>query len=145
MEPKREELQRMYLEAENYRRQLEGISAQIQVLDAAMAETEAAIKALDSLKEAKKGDEILVPIGSGSFIKGEIKDKESVIIGIGAGISVEKKVSEAKKILDKRQKDMQGAMEKMRNGATEANKKLMEISSKSEEIIREIQAGEQKG
>ncbi len=135
----------MYLEAENYRRQLEGISAQIQVLEAAMAETEAAIKALDSLKEANKGDEILVPIGSGSFIKGEIKDKESVIIGIGAGISVEKKVSEAKKILDKRQKDMQGAMEKMRNGATEANKKLMELNSKSEGIIREIQAGEQKG
>jgi len=68
-----------------------------------------------------------------------------VIIGIGAGISVEKKVSEAKKILDKRQKDMQGAMEKMRNGATEANKKLMELSSKSEGIMQEIQAGEQKG
>jgi len=145
MEPQREELQRMYFEAENYKRQLEGISAQIQVLEAAMAETEAAIKALDSLREAKKGDEILVPIGSGSFIKGEIKDKESVIIGIGAGISVEKKVSEAKKILDKRQKDMQGAMEKMRNGATEANKKLMELSSKSEGIMQEIQAGEQKG
>ncbi len=145
MKPQREELQRMYFEAENYKRQLEGISAQIQVLDAAMAETEAAIKALGSLKEAKKGDEILVPIGSGSFIKGGIKDKESVIIGIGAGISVEKKVSEAKKILDKRQKDMQVAMEKMRNGATEANKKLMEISSKSEGIMREIQAGEQKG
>ncbi|MBU4202250.1 MAG: prefoldin subunit alpha [Candidatus Altiarchaeales archaeon] len=145
MEPQREELQRMYFEAENYKRQLEGISAQIQVLEAAMAETEAAINALDSLREAKKGDEILVPIGSGSFIKGEIKDKESVIIGIGAGISVEKKVGDAKKILDKRQKDMQGAMEKMRNGATQANKKLMELNSKSEAIIREIQAGEQKG
>lgn len=145
MEPKREELQGLYFEAENNRRQLESISAQIQVLEVAMAETESAIKALDSLKEAKAGDEILVPIGSGSFIKGEIKDKENVIIGIGAGISVEKKVSETKKILEKREKDMQEAMEKLRSGATEANKKLMEISSKSEEIIREIQAGEQKG
>jgi len=145
MEPQREELQRMYFEAENYKRQLEGISAQIQVLEAAMAETEAAIKALDSLREAKKGDEILVPIGSGSFIKGEIKDKESVIIGIGAGISVEKKVSEAKKILEAREKDMKDTLEKLRNGATQANKKLMELSSKSEGIMQEIQAGEQKG
>jgi len=110
-----------------------------------MAETEAAIRALDSLKEAKKGDEILVPIGSGSFIKGQIKDKENVIIGIGAGISVEKKVSEAKKILKEREKDVKDTLEKLRSGATEANKKLMELNSKSEEIIREIQAGEQKG
>jgi len=145
MEPKREELQGLYFEAENHRRQLESMSAQIQVLEAAMAETEAAIRALDSLKEAKKGDEILVPIGSGSFIKGQIKDKENVIIGIGAGISVEKKVSEAKKILKEREKDVKDTLEKLRSGATEANKKLMELNSKSEEIIREIQAGEQKG
>jgi len=145
MEPQREELQRMYFEAENYRRQLESISAQIQVVDAAMAETESAMIALDSLKEAKAGDGILVPIGSGSFIKGEIKDKESVIIGIGAGISVEKNVSEAKKILEAREKDMKDTLEKLRNGATQANKKLMELSSKSEGIMQEIQAGEQKG
>jgi len=145
MEPKREELQGLYFEAENHRRQLESISAQIQVLEMAMAETESAIKALDSLKEAKKGDEILVPIGSGSFIKGQIKDKENVIIGIGARISVEKKVSETKKILKEREKDVKDTLEKLRSGATEANKKLMELNSKSEEIIREIQAGEQKG
>jgi len=145
MEFKKKELQGLYIGAENYKRQLESISAQIQVLEAAINETESAIRVLDSLREANPGDEILVPIGSGSFIQGEIKDRENVIIGIGAGISVEKKVSEAKKILEERKKDMKDAMEKLRNGATEANRKLMEINSKSEGIIREIRAGEQKG
>lgn len=138
----REELQKIYFEAENYRRQLEGISGQIQMLELAKNEINSAIKALDSLNEAKEGDEILVPIGSGSFLKGQLKDTKNVIIGIGADISLEKNPNEAKKILEKREKDMQAAMEKMRDNAAVLNKKLMELNSESERIIQEIQAGE---
>ncbi len=143
MEPRKEELQRLYIEGENNRRQMESILTQIQVLEAAINEAESAISVLNSLREAKAGNEILVPIGSGSFIRGELTDRENVIIGIGAGISVERKVNEAKKILEEREKGMKDALEKLRNSSTEMNKKLMEINSRSERIIREIKGGVQ--
>jgi len=142
MEDRRDELQKLYFEAEHYRRHLESISGQMQLIEAARNELETAVKALDSLEEAKAGDEILVPIGSGSFIKGEIKDTENMIIGIGTEISVEKGVNEAKKILDRRKKDMLDALEKLRKNAMEMNEKLMQLNSESEKLVREIQAGE---
>jgi len=142
MENKREYLQRILFEVEHYRRQLESISGQVQMIEAAKNEVGVAVKAMDSLKEAKTGDEILVPIGSGSFLKGEIRDTENVIIGIGADISVEKKVDEARKILDKRGNDMQDASEKLRNNATQLNEKLMQLNSESEKLVRDIQAGD---
>lgn len=139
---KRQELQRVLMELEAYKRQMESLREEIQLLDSTMAELGSSLAALDALKENKAGTEILVSIGSGSFIRAELKDTGKVIVGAGAGVSIEKGVEEAKEILKKRGDEITGAMEKLQKGAVELNNRLVNLNEEYERLAREIQAGQ---
>lgn len=137
---KRQELQRVLVELETYRRQMESLRGETQLLDSTMAELGSSLTALDALKENKAGTEILVSIGSGSFIRAELKDAEKVIVGAGAGVSIEKSVDEAKEILKKRGEEITKAMDKLQKGAVELNNRLIRLNEEYERLTREIQA-----
>ena len=51
---------------------------------------ERALGAVEALDTAEVGQEILVPIRSGSFIHGKLASKEKVVLNVGAGVSIEK-------------------------------------------------------
>ncbi len=50
---------------------------------------------LEGLQTLTKGDEILVPIGASSFIRARIEDTETVIVGVGASVSMDRSVDKA--------------------------------------------------
>ena len=136
---KQQELKRILVEMENYRRRLEAISGQSKLVEGSIQELNSTINALNSLKESNPGTEILVPLGSDSFIRAELKDTERVITGIGGGVSVENRIEDAKKFLEKRREKMNRDMEKLQKTATETNRRLVELNSRYETLIREIQ------
>ena len=139
---KRQELQRVLVELETYKRQMESLRNEIQLLGSTMEELGSSLTALDALKENKAGTEILVSIGSGSFIRAELKDAGKVIVGAGAGVSIEKEVDEAKEILKKRGEEITKTMEKLQEGAVELNNMLIKLNEEYERLAREIQAGQ---
>ena len=94
-----EEIRRLLAAYEQYQAQAEGISHQLGLSQIAAQGLESALAAVDALQEAEVGQEILVPIGSGSFIHGKLASKENVILNVGAGVSIEKRSEEAKEIL----------------------------------------------
>lgn len=81
-------------------RYLEGLVADFQsrmsILDAAMREYATTEATISGLKEMREGDEILVPMGGGSFFKAKVADPQRVIVGVGAETAVEKTGEEAK-------------------------------------------------
>jgi len=137
---KRQELQRILMELETYRRQMDSLRNEIQLLDSTMAELRSSLTALDALKENKAGTEILVSIGSGSFIRAELKDVERVIVGVGAGISIEKNVDEGRKILEARSEEITKTMEKLQKSVVEINDRLVKLNDEYQRLMREIQA-----
>ncbi len=137
---KQQELQKIVIEIENYKRIMEGISRQIQLIEGTMIELNSTIEVLTALSENKSGTPILVPIGSNSFVKAELKDTERVIFGIGANISVEKTIADAKKGLDTRGEELKTAMEKIEKNAVGVNNKLIELNSQYERLVGEMQA-----
>ena len=54
------------------------------------------------MESAEDGQDILVPIGAGSFIHAKLDDKDKVILGVGADVSIEKDVAFAKTSLEAR-------------------------------------------
>ncbi|MEA3255220.1 MAG: prefoldin subunit alpha [Candidatus Altiarchaeota archaeon] len=139
---KRQELQRVLVELETYKKQMESLRNEIQLLGSTMEELGSSLTALDALKENKAGTEILVSIGSGSFIRAELKDTGKVIVGAGAGVSIEKDVDEAKEILKKRGEEITKTMEKLQTGAVELNNRLVNLNEEYDRLAREIQAGQ---
>ena len=70
-----EEIRRLLAAYEQYQAQAEGISHQLGLSQIAAQGLESALAAVDALQEAEVGQEILVPIGSGSFIHGKLASK----------------------------------------------------------------------
>ena len=88
-----------------------------------------ALGAVDELDKAEVGQEILVPIGSGSFIHGKLASKEKVVLNVGAGVSIEKTASEAKEILLIRKAEV-----------LDGSKKLNDVLAKIDQEMQRIQA-----
>ncbi len=136
---KQRELQRILIEADNYKKQIDSLSAQIQIVENKRMEMDSTIETMDSLKENKIGTEILVPIGSNSFVRAELRDNKKIIVGIGAGISVEKTIDEAKEILKSRNKELENTMNKLQSAIIGIKNELLELDSTSKKLIQELQ------
>ncbi len=140
---KQQELQGIVGEIENYKRRMEELSRQGQLIENTALELNSTIEALNALAENKPGTTILVPLGSGSFARAELKDTEKVIVGIGSNISVEKNTADAKKVIEARVEELNSTFEKIQKTAIGVNNKLIELSAESERLIRAIRGGQQ--
>ena len=81
------------------------------------------------METAEVGNEMLVPIGSGSFIHAKLASKEKVVLNVGAGINIEKAPAEAKESLKVRKAEV-----------VEGSKKLNEMLGKIDQEMQRIQA-----
>lgn len=81
------------------------------------------------METAEVGNEMLVPIGSGSFIHAKLASKEKVVLNVGAGVNIEKTPSEAKESLKIRKAEV-----------AEGSKKLNEMLGKIDQEMQRIQA-----
>ena len=81
--------------------QLQYLEEQIKVLQTQLAEIDRAIEELSILKvglqniEETGNEEVLVPLGASVYVKGKLEGAGKVIVGIGAGVFVEKTISDA--------------------------------------------------
>ena len=81
--------------------------------------------------EKEKESEILLPLGSNVYIPGILKDVKKMIVEIGADVSLEKDIVDAKKILGER-KDI------MNNGLQSIEKEITNITNEMLGIEQEI-------
>jgi prefoldin alpha subunit len=69
-------------------------------------DVETALVTIAALKDEPSGIETLVPIGFGSFVKANLVNTDTIVVGIGAGVSIEKKIEDAKSFLEKRKDEL---------------------------------------
>jgi prefoldin alpha subunit len=124
-----EEIRRLLAAYQQYQAQAEGIMRQINLTQLTAEGLDRALVAVDALDKAEVGQEILVPIGSGSFIHGKLASKEKVVLNVGAGVSIEKTASEAKEILLIRKAEV-----------LDGSKKLNDVLAKIDQEMQRIQA-----
>lgn len=124
-----EEVRRLLAAYQQYQAQADGIMQQLNLTQITADGLERALVAIEALGTAQVGQEILVPIGSGSFIHGSLASKEKVVLNVGAGVSIEKTASEARDILKVRKAEV-----------LEGAKKLNSVLSKIDQEMQKIQA-----
>jgi prefoldin alpha subunit len=124
-----EEIRRLLAAYQQYQAQAEGIMRQINLTQLTSEGLDRALLAVDALDKVEVGQEILVPIGSGSFIHGKLASKEKVVLNVGAGVSIEKTAAEAKDILSIRKAEV-----------LDGSKKLNDVLAKIDQEMQRIQA-----
>ena len=106
-----EELRKLSVELQLLEQTAQSLQQRINMMNAALTDLTYANMTLDGIKKEKDGAELLVPIGSSSYIKVKLANVEKIIIGMGAGVSIEKTLPEAKKIVTERLTELQKTMQ----------------------------------
>jgi prefoldin alpha subunit len=88
----------------------EALQQRIGMVNAAITDLTYANATLDGIESEKENAEMLVPIGGSSYIKVKLADSNKIIVGMGAGVSVEKSLAEAKVTLKERLDDLEKTM-----------------------------------
>jgi len=123
-----EEIRRLLAAYQQYQAQADGIMRQLSLTQLTAEGLERASTAVDALGRAEVGQEIMVPIGSGSFIHATLASKEKVVLNVGAGVHIEKDAAEAQEILKVRKAEV-----------LEGSRKLNEVLSKIDQEMQKIQ------
>ncbi|MFN3910398.1 MAG: prefoldin subunit alpha [Candidatus Anstonellaceae archaeon] len=133
-----ENLERLAIRAEMLERQAEQIARQIENIEGLAAEINRTIETLENFENLPLNS--LLPIGSGVYITTKEIDKE-VFVSIGANLLVKKNAAEAKKILEKKIKDLRKILEDGRkkmeliNGLIiDTNKKAAALSTRMQNV-----------
>jgi len=110
-----------------YQYQAEAIAQQINMVKMTIKDVETALVTITSVKDEPAGKETLVPIGFGSFVKANLSDPGKVIVGVGSGVSVEKKAEEAKVFLENRKDELTKYLEQLNNTISKLGQELQNI------------------
>ncbi|MGD0952760.1 MAG: prefoldin subunit alpha [Methanotrichaceae archaeon] len=124
-----EEIRRLVGAYQQYQAQAEAIAQQVSLTQMTLHGLDSAIQAVEALDSAPEGQEMLVPIGSGSFVYAKLASKERVVLNVGAGVSIEKPAAEAKESLKARKAEV-----------AEAGKKMGEMLNKIDQEMAKIQS-----
>lgn len=85
------------------------LQSRLDIVTAALSETLTAISTLEGTKGKPAETETLIPIGSGSFVKSKLADAQTIIIGVGAGVCIEKPIEDSMKDLRLRSSELEKA------------------------------------
>ena len=123
-----------------YRQQADLIQQQIELIQASIAEVDALTNTLNDI-EGQDSVEAFVPVGAGSFIKGELKDTDEIIISIGAGYAIKKDAEGAKTIIAGQKKDLEDSLDKMLANLQQISDILATLQGQAQQIQSAAQGG----
>ena len=101
-----EELRKLSVEMRYLEQTAEALQQRIGMVNAAITDLTYANATLDGIEQEKENAELLVPVGGSSYIKVKLSSSDKVIIGLGAGVSIEKPLPEAKAMLKERLEEL---------------------------------------
>jgi prefoldin alpha subunit len=136
---KEEEITRNLTLIEYYKQQLESIDLQIQYLQSTLVEYQRAKMTVDQLQAADEHSPLLIPVGAGTFVNASLTSTSHILIGVGAGVVIEKTVDEAVVKLDERMKKIQENLEKMVSLGQKIQADAEEMSRKTQQMMEETQ------
>ena len=90
-----DELRQALATLDAYKVQLDALTQQSQILQMTFEEATRAKETMAAIRDAKEGDEIMIPVGASSFITAKVTSEPKAIVGVGNKISIEKTLDEA--------------------------------------------------
>jgi prefoldin alpha subunit len=122
--------------------QADALSQQLDMVSASIAESDKAINTIAGFEGVEDGHEILIPIGLGTNIMAKLSKPDYVIMEIGAGISMEKDMDNAKKSLENRKEELTKFHQTTQNNLDQIVTKMHEIESVVTTAVKAQQAGQ---
>ncbi len=99
------------------------LQSRLDIVRAAINEVTLAFNTLDGLKKLQDGEPALVPVGAGSYVRMTIADSKKLVMGIGAGVAMEKDVESSVG-------ELKGRLEELEKARTSIQQQLDQTSTR---------------
>jgi prefoldin alpha subunit len=140
-----EELRKLSVQLRFLEQTAETLQSRISMLNAAMTDLTYANMTLDGVEKEKKNAEILVPIGGSSYVQVKLANPDKVIVGLGAGVSAEKSLPEAKALLKERLDELEKSMQAAQQQFVQVAERINADRNRVESLLAAVRQGKASG
>ncbi len=136
-----EELRKLSMELRYLEQTAETVQQRVNMVNTVIADLTYASMTLEGVEKEKEGSELLVPVGGSSYIKAKLAATDKVIVGMGAGVSVEKTLPEAKELVKKRLADLEKSRMTLQQQFTKIADQINHGREKLNSLVAELRQG----
>ncbi|MCQ5376562.1 MAG: prefoldin subunit alpha [Candidatus Methanomethylicia archaeon] len=141
--PPKEELDNLLVEFSNLKAYADAVRQQLDLTTNVIAELILSKASMSEIKSREGKGEVMIHIGAGNYIKAQLQDVKNVVIGIGAGVSVEKSLDDAITEIDSRIKQAQDQSNYLQNQYIQASGRMSQIQPRIDQLYSQIEASGQ--
>ena len=136
-----EELRKLSVEMRYLEQTAQTLQQRINMVNAAMTDLTYANMTLEGIENEKENAELLVPIGGSSYIKVKLACFDKVVVGVGAGVSIEKTLPEAKAVVKERLEELEKTMQSAQQQFAQVAQRINAGRSRVETLLATVREG----
>ncbi len=136
-----DELRKLSIEMRYLEQTAETLQQRINLMNAAMTDLTYASMALNDLEKEKENAELLIPIGGNSYVKVKLANTDKIVVGMGAGVSIEKTLPEAKEIVKERLSDLEKTMVSAQQQFAQVAQRMNAGRNRLESLLATVREG----
>jgi prefoldin alpha subunit len=122
----------------------ETLQARLNLMSAALSELTYARMTLEGVEKEQPDASLFVPIGGGSYVKAKLESTDKVIVGMGAGVSIEKTLVEAKTVVQNRIGDLEKTRVSLQQQLVQVVGRIQEDRAKLEDLTARLSQSERR-
>ncbi|HUK27158.1 MAG TPA: prefoldin subunit alpha [Candidatus Acidoferrales bacterium] len=112
------------------------LQSRLDIVRAAINEVTLAFNTLEGMKNVKEGEATLIPVGAGSYVRMQVADSKNLIMGIGAGVAIEKDVGSSVEELKVRLQELEKARTSIQQQLDQTATRYQQDRDALEDLLR---------
>ena len=131
-----EDFQKSLVQLRVYEGSARALQARLEIVNAALNEFSLASTTLEGVKTQKTDEDALIPVGGGSYVRVRLSDISKIVMGIGAGVAVEKPIEDSVNEIKERIADLDKARTSLQEQLSQALFRIEENREKLGELVK---------
>jgi prefoldin alpha subunit len=138
----RESMDPLLAEFNNLKGYVDALRQQIEFTASVIAELSMSKGSLEEIKAREGKGETLVHIGAGNYIRVQLDGVSTVVVGIGAGVSVEKTIADALTEVESRLKMAQQNSTSLQQQYYQVSARMDQLQGQIEQLYQQLEPGQ---
>lgn len=129
-----EDVRELVMRSEQLRQQLNTLETQREYILELLTDTRRSLLTMQHVEGAKDGEDILIPLGAGTFIAGRLAHGGTAIASLGSGIHAELPAAQARERLEARVKSLEEAASALGKDVSRVADELSRLNAIAESV-----------
>lgn len=131
-----EDFQKSLVQLRVYEGSARALQARLEIVNAALNEFSLASTTLEGVKTQKTDEDALIPVGGGSYVRVKLSDISKIVMGVGAGVAIEKPIEDSVNEIKERIADLDKARTSLQEQLSQALFRMEERREKLGELVK---------